>query len=118
MAVRWWGGAGLGASFVFSELSPQLWPFGMLVGILETAPLLRTRSFLGRKVKRASRSWSLGSCFLHVCCVTASALWDLLIRGPEVYPSALLSLVLEESVLHPPWGVYCERGPDSLITWV
>ena len=59
MAVRRWGGAGLGASFVFSEAEvPQLWPFGMLVVILETAPLPRIRSFLGRKVKRASRSWS------------------------------------------------------------
>lgn len=66
MAVRWWDGDR--ASFVFSEAEvPQLWPFGMLVGILETAPLLRTRSFLGRKVKRASRSWSgfmLPSCLL------------------------------------------------------
>lgn len=104
---------GLGASFVFSEAeAPQLWPFGMLVGFLETAPLPRTRSFLGRKVKRAPRSWSqVHASFMSA--VSQPQLSQPVDQRARVYPSALLSLVLGESVLQPPWGVHCEKGAQT-----
>lgn len=92
MAVRWWGGGRAWGLIVFSGLkSPALaiWNVG---GHSETAPLLRTRSFLGRKVKRASRSgprFMLPSCLL---CHSLSSL-GLVDQRARVYSSALLSLV-------------------------